>query len=442
MTAGAAHREGEREHHRGWEAGMGSPTTSSLFDRAVKNLALAAGTLLVLFTAAELTARIFYRPENLGTIIRFDRTVGWSLRPNAACRSVDFERDLDYTVKINSLGMRDRKVALQKPRNKRRILLIGDSVTFGTGVDADWRFSDFMQRALGEQIEVINAGVPGWGTDQELIYFETSAHRFDADIVVLTFTTANDVVNNALDHLFLGSAPKPRFAVAGDTLFLADKVPKPAFRHRRPMWKSVLRNSRFLLFVKRRIDRWSYNRMAYKAGKTHLVDEAVAPRPVPPGFGTGNSEGLTHWSVFEYPPAPETTAAWRVTEAILARFARSCREHNAELILFALPPRLEVDTRWRAQLMEQTGIDPECFDFSQPFERLSACCRRNGIEFLHPLSTYAKACVDRELYHHKDSHPNRYGHALAARVLLERLEATQNWTFELAEDDLRYFDLQ
>jgi hypothetical protein len=421
---------------------MGSSKPSSLFDRAAKNLALAAGTFLVLFIAAELTARVFYHPENLGTIIRFDRLVGWSLRPNASCRSVDFERDLDYTVEINSLGMRDREITLQKPPGKRRILLIGDSVTFGTGVDAGWRFSDFMQRALGDRVEVINAGVPGWGTDQELIYFENSACRLEPDVVVLVFTTANDVVNNGLDHLFLGSAPKPRFDVAGDTLILADEVPKPAFRQRRPVWKSVLRQSRFLLFVKRRIDRWSYNRMAYRAGKTHVVDEVVAPHPVPRGFGKDSCEGLTHWSVFECPPTPETTTAWRVTEAILARFARCCRELNAELILFALPPRLEVDTRWRAKLMEQTGVEPECFDFSQPFERLTACCRRYGIEFVHPLSTYTKACAERELYHHKDSHPNRYGHALAARVLLERLRETRNWTFELANDDLRYFNLQ
>jgi len=95
------------------------------------------------------------------------------------------------------------EVVREKKPGTKRILIIGDSIAFGTGVDAEWRFSDFLSRALGDDVEVINAGVCGWGTDQELLYYEKAGKDLDADIVILTFTMANDVLNNMLDHLFL-----------------------------------------------------------------------------------------------------------------------------------------------------------------------------------------------------------------------------------------------
>jgi hypothetical protein len=411
----------------------GSLDSASLTGRVVKNLALVAATAVLVFIVAELIARAAYHPENLGSVIRFDETLGWSLRPRATSRSVDYQRNLDYLIRINSLGMREREIARGKPTGRRRVLLLGDSVTFGTGVNAGWRFSDFMQRALTDDVEVVNAGVPGWGTDQELIYYESFARELESDVVIVTFTMANDVVNNALDHLFLGSAAKPRFDVIADSLFLADGVP-PRAAAGRPMWKSVLRQSRvrFLLFVKRRIDRMIYAR---DSRESHHPDRTTDP--VPAGFHHGGKE-LTHWSVFEAPPSPRIEDAWKVTEAILIRFANRCRDSGAELIVLALPPRIVVDKRWRSDLMAAAGLGAEDLDFAGPFERLSSFCRKNGIPFVHPRPAFEEGARYRVLYHRRDSHPNRYGHALAARVLLETLKATQDLEFELAESDRQY----
>jgi len=418
------------------------PKKASRADRAVTNLAVAAAAFAVLFAAAELTSRAAYDPENLVTIIRFDPNLGWSLKPETACRSVDYQLDLDYVIKINSLGMREREIARDKPRYKRRILMIGDSVTFGTGVDADWRFSNFMQRALGEDIEVINAGVPGWGTDQEWIHYEMFAHVLEPDIVVLTFTMANDVVNNGLDHLFLGSAPKPRFTLDADSLYTTGRVVIPADAGR-PFWKTALRRSRFLLFVKRRIDRRTYASRARRSSGAHEAGGAVDPaRALPTGFRNESSGAVTHWSVFEVPPSRKIEEAWRVTEAILVRFARRCEGENTRLIVFALPPRVEVDVSWRSEIMRRAGLDPAGFDFARPFERLSDFCRLNGIEFLHPSEVFSAALEERELYHSNDPHPDRFGHALAARCLLERLRKTYGVEYEIAESDRRFTGTQ
>ena len=409
------------------------------FNRLCGNLALASATVLILLLAAETVSRITYRPENLGSVICFDPTLGWCLRPNVSYRSVDHQTGLDYLIKTNSLGLRDREFQLDELAGRRRILLIGDSVTFGTGVDADWRFSDFMQRALGEDVAVINAGVPGWGNDQELLYYETIACKFEPDIVVLTFTMVNDVVNNELAHSFLGTASKPRFGIESDSLRLVDAVknPEPVST---PLWKTAARHSRFLLYVKRRLDRRVYVRHAHIAGE--MGGAVRAGRHFPEGFKVETTEDLTHWSVFESPPSEVIEDAWSVTEAIIARFARDCRKHGATLVVFASPPRIQVDTIWREELMARIGLNSSAFDFYAPFERLSTCCRHNGIPFVYPIDEYPRDLASRSLYHRRDAHPSRYGHAFAARVLLEYLDKNQNMHFTVSASDRDYFSLQ
>ena len=151
------------------------------FGRIAKNLAVSAGALMVLFILAEITLRFVYQPENFGTAIRFDQRLGWSLDPNTSVRAVHFHHGLDYLININSLGLRDREIQIAKAPGRKRILFLGDSVVFGTGVDANWRMTEFLERALGDRCEVVNAGVPGWGPDQELMYLETEGARLNAE---------------------------------------------------------------------------------------------------------------------------------------------------------------------------------------------------------------------------------------------------------------------
>ena len=63
--------------------------------------------------------RLTYHPENLGTVIRFDPKLGWSLSPNTSHRATDTQRGVDYLVRINSFGIRDREFS-PDPRVGRR----------------------------------------------------------------------------------------------------------------------------------------------------------------------------------------------------------------------------------------------------------------------------------------------------------------------------------
>jgi lysophospholipase L1-like esterase len=97
-------------------------------------------------------------------------------------------------VKINSQGLRDYEYSLQKPPRTYRVMMLGDSTTFGWGVRQEDTTAKFLERKLNahpplgyEKVEVINAGVGNYDTVQEVTYYETRGRAFHPDLVVLVF---------------------------------------------------------------------------------------------------------------------------------------------------------------------------------------------------------------------------------------------------------------
>jgi hypothetical protein len=395
-----------------------------------KNALVLIGTFVLVLAAAEGIFRIVYHPENLEAVVRFDETLGWALKPNATFRSIDNQKGLDYLIRTNSLGLRDKTISKSKKPGTKRILIIGDSIAYGTGVDAEWRFSDFLSRALGDDVEIVNAAVCGWGTDQELLFYENKGRELDPDLVILSFTMANDVLNNSLDHLFLGTAPKPRFVLRDGSLTLEEEkleAPNVRIDHR---IKNTLRKSRLLVFAKRRIDSLLYEKHVKQAcEKDH---------------GGFDKEGLekdySHWSVYERTYGPPFEKAWEVTGALLGRLSEQCAEDGAEFIVFAFPLKLEIDRTWREELLDHFGIDSTLLDFRQPYDRLAAVCADRGIEYVYPEVAFRGASRSRPLYFDRDSHPNAFGHAAAAAVLLGVLHDRFSMGFHIAESDLPYVE--
>jgi lysophospholipase L1-like esterase len=99
------------------------------------------------------------------------------------------------SVEINDLGLRERPLAPKSPE-RWRVLLLGDSVTFGWGVEAGSTFgrrleADLSAR-LGRAVETVNAGVCGYNTSQELGSLRAHAEAVAPDAVVLLYVD-NDI---------------------------------------------------------------------------------------------------------------------------------------------------------------------------------------------------------------------------------------------------------
>jgi lysophospholipase L1-like esterase len=110
---------------------------------------------------------------------------------------------------VNSLGMRDRERRAAKDPGTFRILVLGDSHTFGWGVAQDEPYPAVLERLLNAvtsscRFEVWNLGVPGYNTVMEVERFATKATEYDPDMVVINY------VHNDMDlPNFLATRPDP-----------------------------------------------------------------------------------------------------------------------------------------------------------------------------------------------------------------------------------------
>lgn len=99
----------------------------------------------------------------------------------------------------NSLGWRGSREYREKKRTDYRVLFLGDSFTYGLGVDDDQTFAALVEKDLRSDrvsVEVMNAGAPGKGTDYALKCFQTVGRKFHPDLTVLGFF-CNDFQDNA-----------------------------------------------------------------------------------------------------------------------------------------------------------------------------------------------------------------------------------------------------
>ena len=184
---------------------------------------LAMVSLLIAMLCAEVLARLCF-PEwapRTGIITQFwqfDSKYGWSHIPNTAGRFASF--GFDTQVTINSEGFRGREVQRLKLPSKTRMLALGDSYVWGFGVNDHEIFTQEIER-LCPQIETINLGVSGYGTDQELLLFLDKGSAYHPDIVTLVLA-ANDYMDNARAKAYVYYY-KPMFSLDSDRLVLVNQ---------------------------------------------------------------------------------------------------------------------------------------------------------------------------------------------------------------------------
>ena len=151
----------------------------------------------------------------------FHPTRGWALRPNL--------RDADpygpASLSSNSAGMRGRReYSLDPPAGRTRILLIGDSFTFGEEVADSETFGHRLQELL-PRTEVLNLAVHGYGHDQMLVTLREQGLSYRPDVVIVGFVQ-DDMERNMLGFR---DYAKPRFELVGGALELrGSPVPPPA----------------------------------------------------------------------------------------------------------------------------------------------------------------------------------------------------------------------
>lgn len=135
-----------------------------------------------------------------------------------------------HNLTTNSVGMRSmREYPLEKPPGRTRIAFLGDSYTAGDGVSNEQRFTDLLE-ARYPFLDAMNFGLNGTGTDQQLLIFETIAHRYAADAYVFCVCVENIARNLYtcfpsfdLRERRVVYRPKPYFELTAEGLVLRNQ---------------------------------------------------------------------------------------------------------------------------------------------------------------------------------------------------------------------------
>jgi len=112
-------------------------------------------------------------------------SLGWELVPFLKGKG-----NLGTYIEINSHGLRDVERPWEKPEEKYRILTLGDSFTYGDGVELKETYSkqlEYLLDADGIQVDAINAGVIGYNLFQCLTYLKTRGVKYHPDLVIYFF---------------------------------------------------------------------------------------------------------------------------------------------------------------------------------------------------------------------------------------------------------------
>ena len=165
--------------------------------------------------------------------IQHNPKVGYIYSPDT-CLDLHDPEGKSYRLTINQDGLRSNKrYSLSKPPHTFRILAFGDSYCAGQYLNNNDRFSEQMEK-LCPGLEVLNFGLEGTGTDQQLLLFEHYGMRYDFDLVMVCPFIENIRRNMASYRVALDPitgqlvlVPKPRFELVGDHLETLG-VPVPA----------------------------------------------------------------------------------------------------------------------------------------------------------------------------------------------------------------------
>lgn len=160
------------------------------------NLGVSLLSIAVFFGSAELLSRNKYTPKKIDYkwVWEYDSEKGYRLKKNYTGEETFLNHA--YSIITNSQGYRDSEIPVQKPPKTIRILVLGDSVSFGTGVDGNHVYPEYLEGALNSRskeyhFDVINTAASGNSAFHE--YYDLKRGlKFSPDLIIQQFAL-NDV---------------------------------------------------------------------------------------------------------------------------------------------------------------------------------------------------------------------------------------------------------
>lgn len=386
-------------------------------------VAVMAGAWVLALLLVELTFRV----AGIGSdqFLRSDSVLG--VRFIASKRGLSQGVCFQAHVSINAHGWRNSELSVSKPSGVYRVLVLGDSYMAGLQVEDDETFSSVLEsrlnlEELSHRVEVINFGVPSFGTDQEFLALREYGMRLAPDLVILAFYAQNDVRNNyAVLESSGNEHAKPFFDIEDGNLVelpFDDTTPAVIAAVRRVGASfrvySSFRDSLLRIPVA--------HQLLYKLGIVGIVPQPALPAE-PQGSIVWRWPG--RWprqtEVYRRDYPVELSHAWSITERVIVEIRNEAQTGGADFLLVGIADPLAVLPEVLLRQMVP-GDTANPLERDKPTRRLQRLSLENGSDFVSLVHAFRARIgeTERELeryYLRCDGHWTAAGHRFAADVV-------------------------
>jgi hypothetical protein len=368
------------------------------FREALRNLALVVGSVSIAVLLLEAAVRLF---TDVPPVIRErDPVVGSRYRPHFRGRVFVEESGREVLLAFNRDGFRGRDVPYERTTDGRRVAVLGDSLVAAIACDEADTAVGHLERLLnssspGHRWEVLNFGVSGSSTGQELVLFREVVARYRPDIVIVAYFVGNDFSDNSTR---LSSNPRIYFEIDRD----GNLVQRPLSAARSALSTWLNAHSRLYVWQK-------------------TANDVLRER---------DDDG---YRIFRSDPPPELDEVWALNERLIVALRDEVEAAGSRFVLALYPSGAQVyGDIWEA-LLDQAGDPPGTFDPTYPERRLTALGQRAAFPVVTMREPFLRAAGGAEaretragdlLFFGGNGHLSERGNALAAQILYRFLTTT------------------
>ncbi|HVU85792.1 MAG TPA: SGNH/GDSL hydrolase family protein [Pirellulales bacterium] len=378
--------------------------------KLLPKMALLCGACVLVLLMLEGATRLF--THVVPPLLVNDPVVGMTFCPHFSGSVFVPESSREVFLRFNREGMRGPDWPYDKRPDVCRVAIVGDSMIAAIATEEE----KTLVNRLGERLngsaadprfEILNFGVSGSSTGQELVLYREIVRKYHPDVVVCAFCVNNDFGDNC--SRLTSNRGRIYFEVGADDQL----VQVPLLPGRAALTSWLNRHSRFYVWQKDMTQRAINNlrgqamQLAARAGhETTTVDSG--------GLGVFCSE-----------PDDTLQYAWRVTEKLLAAMHQEVAADGVEFLIAAIPAGLQIyDDAWQqVEATAELPIDPR-----YPDKRLTAIARRLGVplvlmtdEFRASAPHHSQAAVEEWLHYDAFGHLNDRGNDVAAEAVYHEL---------------------
>ncbi len=363
----------------------------------------------VIATLGLLEGGVRYLNHYLGHYPQKDPLLHHSLVPNAKLNSSNPEFDVLY--QINSYGLRDREYSLEKPKNVYRILMLGDSYTFGIGNNLEDTFTKILEKKLnrrspsspgeGVTYEVINGGCSSYSPLLEYLFLVYKGLALHPDKVILNYDISDVQDDYKYGQVAQWNAQGKPFKVPPVDVQYYYRDIKKGYKSR----FTILEKSELYQFIMKR-----YYQLLGKRQEPLFYEKAQ--------IIAGNIEYDRDL------PMRENAGEWKKYFDNSAKYLKLIKEllqeKKIQFVITAYPyGNLLNEKEWSVG-RKLRGFDAKKYS-TKLFDYLEDFCKAEDIPFINMLPAF-EASLDFPLFYPYDGHFTPAGNKLAAHVLEDFLE--------------------